>query len=152
MRMTPSEYPQPAHVLDSIEASGLEPEAIILSGDLADDGNAEAYRRLRTTCEAYADRLGAKLIWVMGNHGERASSTPGHHHGEISAEQLRWLAAELETPAETAVVPVGEYPRMSMYITAEEARNRMLAASVSIAPSRDDLDSLAPAAPGRGLA
>jgi hypothetical protein len=39
-----------------------------------------------------------------------------------------------------------------MYMTAEEARNRMLAASVSIAPSRDDLDSLAPAAPGRGLA
>jgi 3',5'-cyclic AMP phosphodiesterase CpdA len=27
------------------------------------------------------------------------STVPGHHHGELSDEQLAWLAAELETPA-----------------------------------------------------
>jgi len=60
-------------VLRSIESSGLEPEAVIISGDLTDKGSAEAYRRLRTLCEAYAGRMGTELIWAMGNHDERSN-------------------------------------------------------------------------------
>jgi 3',5'-cyclic-AMP phosphodiesterase len=128
-------------VLDAIEASGLKPEAIIFSGDLTDKGGLEAYRRLRTTCQAYAERMGAQLIWAMGNHDERMnfqkmlldeepgtlpvdrsyylgnlrvlvldSSTPGYHHGEISDEQLRWLAGELETRADDGTLLVIHHP------------------------------------------
>jgi 3',5'-cyclic-AMP phosphodiesterase len=32
----------------------------------------------------------------------------------------------------SAVVPVGEYPRMNSYITAEETKQRLKAASISI--------------------
>ena len=60
-------------VLDSIEASGLKPEAIIFSGDLTNNGSAEAYSRLRSICTPYADRMGAELIWGMGNHDDRAN-------------------------------------------------------------------------------
>jgi 3',5'-cyclic AMP phosphodiesterase CpdA len=128
-------------VLDAIEASGLKPEAIIFSGDLTDKGSLEAYRRLRTTCQAYAERMGAQLIWAMGNHDERMnfqkilldeeprtlpvdrsyylgnlrvlvldSSTPGYHHGEISEEQLHWLAGELETRADDGTLLVIHHP------------------------------------------
>jgi 3',5'-cyclic-AMP phosphodiesterase len=60
-------------VLDSIEASGINPEAIIFSGDLTDKGSPEAYRQLRTICDAYAGRMGTQIIWAMGNHDERAN-------------------------------------------------------------------------------
>jgi Icc protein len=128
-------------VLSSIEASGLDPEAIIFSGDLTDKGTVEAYRRLRRTCEAYAERMGAELIWAMGNHDQRAnfrktlldeeprmlpvdrsyhlgglrvlvldSSIPGHHHGEITDEQLRWLAGELAMRADDGTLLVIHHP------------------------------------------
>ncbi|YCK79776.1 metallophosphoesterase (plasmid) [Arthrobacter sp. D3-18] len=60
-------------VLASIETSGLKPEALIFSGDLTDKGAPEAYRRLRTICQRYAESLSAQLIWAMGNHDERTS-------------------------------------------------------------------------------
>jgi 3',5'-cyclic-AMP phosphodiesterase len=110
--------------------SGARPEAIVFTGDLADQGEPEAYRRLRALVEPAAAAVGAQVIWVMGNHDERGafraglldeqptlepvdrvfdvnglriialdSTVIGQHYGEISDEQLDWLAAELETPA-----------------------------------------------------
>jgi 3',5'-cyclic-AMP phosphodiesterase len=60
-------------LLDDIEASEGRPEAIVVTGDLADRGEPEAYERLRTMVEPVAARLGARVIWVMGNHDDRAS-------------------------------------------------------------------------------
>jgi 3',5'-cyclic AMP phosphodiesterase CpdA len=128
-------------VLDAIEASGIDPQAIIFSGDLTDKGKVEAYRQLRTICEAYANRMGTRIIWAMGNHDERTnfqrfmldeepqpgpvdrrydlgglrvlvldSSIPGFHHGEIGEDQLRWLADELETPADDGTLLVMHHP------------------------------------------
>lgn len=57
--------------LAQIEASGAIPEAIVFTGDLADLGEPDAYRRLRSIVEPFAERLGAQVIWVMGNHDER---------------------------------------------------------------------------------
>ncbi|MGV8852975.1 MAG: phosphodiesterase [Rhodoglobus sp.] len=56
-----------------LEASGSRPEAIIFTGDLADKGDEAAYRELRAIVEPAAERLGARLVWVMGNHDNRAS-------------------------------------------------------------------------------
>jgi 3',5'-cyclic-AMP phosphodiesterase len=56
-----------------VEDSDGRPEAIIFTGDLADRGEPEAYDRLRSIVEPAAERLGAEVIWVMGNHDERTA-------------------------------------------------------------------------------
>ncbi|MCU1402916.1 MAG: phosphodiesterase [Microbacteriaceae bacterium] len=58
-------------VFAELERSGRRPEAIIFTGDLADKGEPDAYDRLRAIVEPAADRLGAQVIWVMGNHDIR---------------------------------------------------------------------------------
>ncbi len=63
-----------AHLLQALrqlEDSGARPEAIVFTGDLADLGEPDAYTRLRTLVEPVAERLGATIVWVMGNHDER---------------------------------------------------------------------------------
>jgi 3',5'-cyclic-AMP phosphodiesterase len=59
-------------LLKQLKQSGLRPDAIIFTGDLADKGEPEAYRRLRAVVEPFAAELGAELVWVMGNHDNRA--------------------------------------------------------------------------------
>lgn len=117
-------------VMRRIEAGPMRPDAFVFTGDLADLGEPDAYRRLRATVEPVAQRMGAEIIWVMGNHDERApyasllfdepetdapqdrvhdlrglrvisldTTVPGYHHGELSREQLDWLAEVLATPA-----------------------------------------------------
>lgn len=54
-----------------LERSGTRPEAIVFTGDLADLGETDAYRRLRAIVEPVAERMGTRIIWVMGNHDER---------------------------------------------------------------------------------
>jgi 3',5'-cyclic AMP phosphodiesterase CpdA len=105
------------------------PQALVFSGDLADKAEPKAYLRLREIVEPAAAALGAEVIWVMGNHDEREAyarelfgedgdhpqdrvydvaglrivsldtSVPGYHHGELTDEQLVWLADVLATPA-----------------------------------------------------
>ena len=57
--------------LTQLEESDIRPEAIVFTGDLADLGEPDAYARLRAIVEPAAQRLGAEVIWVMGNHDER---------------------------------------------------------------------------------
>lgn len=57
--------------LDRLERSAVRPEALIFTGDLADTGDGDAYPRLRAIVEPVADRLGAVVVWVMGNHDDR---------------------------------------------------------------------------------
>jgi 3',5'-cyclic AMP phosphodiesterase CpdA len=59
------------------EASGGRPEAIVFTGDLADLGEPDAYARLRRVVEPVAERLGARVIWVMGNHDDRTAFRRG---------------------------------------------------------------------------
>jgi len=119
---------------------GTPPRAIVFTGDLADRGEPGAYRRLRETVEPVAAEFGAEVIWVMGNHDERKAysqelfgaestepqdrvydidglriialdtSVPGWHHGELSDQQLAWLAGELWTPAERGTVLALHHP------------------------------------------
>ena len=116
--------------LGQLERSGIRPEALVFTGDLADLGEPDAYQRLRAIVEPAAARLGAKVVWVMGNHDERLqyssglfdveateapqdrvhdigglriisldTTVPGFHHGELTDEQLEWLADVLRVPA-----------------------------------------------------
>lgn len=170
MELTEAEHPRPRHFLlhlsdphllggpdplhgavdsaallqqlfDEVQASGARPDAVIFTGDLADRGEPEAYAKLRAIVEPTCREMGAKVIWAMGNHDDRASlraglldqpdddspldnsyfinglrvitldtSVPGHHHGELSGEQLDWLAAELSTPAPDGTILALHHP------------------------------------------
>ncbi|MBO9577810.1 MAG: metallophosphoesterase [Microbacteriaceae bacterium] len=58
--------------LELLEGSPIRPDAIVFTGDLADLGEDDAYERLAAAVVPVAARMGAQLIWGMGNHDERA--------------------------------------------------------------------------------
>jgi 3',5'-cyclic AMP phosphodiesterase CpdA len=62
-----------AELFAEVEASGARPQAIVFTGDLADKGEPGAYELLREIVEPAAARLGARVIWVMGNHDDRSA-------------------------------------------------------------------------------
>ena len=57
--------------LEAAEAIGIRPDAIVFTGDLTDLGEPEAYEALLQAVEPVAERLGAPVVWVAGNHDER---------------------------------------------------------------------------------
>ena len=59
--------------LEQLHRSGIRPDALIITGDVADRGEADAYRRIRGIVESAAAQWQAKVIWVMGNHDQRAA-------------------------------------------------------------------------------
>lgn len=148
--------------LARISLSETPPEALIITGDLADTGDPAAYRKLRGLVEPFCMERGAKVIWAMGNHDDRANfraelldqaaddspidvtytlgglriitldtSVPGWHFGELTEEQLSWLAAELATPASEGTILAMHHPPvpcvLKIAIPTELRRQRRLA-------------------------
>ncbi len=60
-------------LLGQAEASRIAPTAIVFTGDLTDQGEPGAYRKLRDLVEPWAERIGAPVVWVAGNHDERGT-------------------------------------------------------------------------------
>ncbi len=60
-----------ALTLQAVERIGARPDAIVFTGDLTDLGEPGAYRALRAAVDPVAERLGAPVVWVAGNHDER---------------------------------------------------------------------------------
>lgn len=133
--------------LRAAEATGVRPDAVVFTGDLTDLGEPEAYRALRAEVEPWAERLGAPVVWVAGNHDERPalraellgaeateepvtgvwnldglrlialdSTVPGWHHGDLDAEQLAWLRAELAEPAPLGTILALHHPPLPTHI------------------------------------
>lgn len=117
-----AEYPRPAHVLAHFSdthlrhpddplvrgvvdarprlaaaleaASAHSPGALVFTGDLSDDGTPESYAELRRIVEPVAARLGAAVIWVNGNHDQRAAFDAGLLDGTGRTDplnQVHWL-------------------------------------------------------------
>jgi Icc protein len=63
--------------LEAVERLGVRPDAIVFTGDLTDVGEPEAYRALRESAEPVAERLGAPIVWIAGNHDERPALRRG---------------------------------------------------------------------------
>jgi 3',5'-cyclic-AMP phosphodiesterase len=59
-------------VLESVDASGAPPDAVIFSGDLADRGEPEAYRRFRAAAAPFLARWDVPVVYLPGNHDVRA--------------------------------------------------------------------------------
>jgi len=72
--------------LTQLQRLSGKPDAIVITGDLADLGEPDAYARLRSIVEPVAAELGAQLIWVMGNHDERGPYSEGLFDGEHTDE------------------------------------------------------------------
>lgn len=66
-----------ARTLEAIRAVHPHPSAIVVTGDLADLGEPDAYRRLRQAVEPVAEALGTTVVWVAGNHDERPALREG---------------------------------------------------------------------------
>ena len=64
------------------------PQALVFTGDLADKAEPEAYARLRSLVEPIAAEMGAEVVWVMGNHDERAAYAQGLY-GELPGQGER---------------------------------------------------------------
>ncbi|MBN8423654.1 phosphodiesterase [Microbacterium esteraromaticum] len=60
-----------ARTLAAIRDTQARPSAIVMTGDLADLGEPDAYLRLRSAVEPLAAELDCPVIWVAGNHDER---------------------------------------------------------------------------------
>jgi 3',5'-cyclic AMP phosphodiesterase CpdA len=58
--------------VELIAAAGCSPDVLVLSGDLADHGEARSYVRLRPVIEAALRRFSARLLIVPGNHDDVA--------------------------------------------------------------------------------
>jgi Icc protein len=121
--------PPLVRALEQLHRSNLPIEAIVFTGDLADLAEPDAYVRLRRLVEPAAEKIGAQIVWVMGNHDERPaysaglfgdestapqdrvemigglriisldSTVPGYHHGALLDTQLDWLRDVLAEPA-----------------------------------------------------
>lgn len=59
------------HTLATVRRVHPHPSAIVITGDLTDFGEPDAYRRLRAMMEPVAADLGCPIVWVAGNHDER---------------------------------------------------------------------------------
>ncbi|GAA5134783.1 3',5'-cyclic adenosine monophosphate phosphodiesterase CpdA [Alloalcanivorax gelatiniphagus] len=130
--------------LERLAAVRPRPQVLVFTGDLADRGEPDAYATLRAVVEPFAADLGAVVVWTMGNHDERApfaralydsdddgvqdrvhevdglrivaldTSVPGYHHGELTREQLAWLADVLATPAEHGTLLAMHHPPLPL--------------------------------------
>lgn len=133
--------------LERLARLELPPQALVFTGDLADLGEPEAYRQLREVVGPAAAEMGAEVVWVMGNHDDRAAyarelfgvedattqdrvhdvaglrivsldtSVPGYHHGEITDAQLDWLADVLRAPAEHGTLLALHHPPIPIPMT-----------------------------------
>lgn len=77
-----------ARTLTAIAAVHPNPAAIVVTGDLADLGEPDAYRRLRSAVAPVAASLGTTVIWVAGNHDERPALRAGLLDLEPSEEPV----------------------------------------------------------------
>ncbi len=126
--------------LERLASLDPAPQALVFTGDLADQAEPVAYARLRAIVEPVAADLGAEVVWCMGNHDERPefsqalfgtasdepqdrvhdvaglrivaldTSVPNYHHGDLEPAQLEWLADVLATPAEHGTVLAMHHP------------------------------------------
>lgn len=72
----------------------LRPDAIIFTGDLADMGEPEAYARIRAIVDPVAAKMKTKVLWVMGNHDNRAAFRQGLLDQEASlatVDEVHWF-------------------------------------------------------------
>jgi len=123
-----------------LQAAGLRPDAFVLTGDLADAGEAACYDDLAAIVTQAAERSGAGVIYLPGNHDDRGmfrrhlaggagdgplhqtcwrgglriialdSTVPGESYGMLDEQALGYLRGELRKPAPHGTVVALHHP------------------------------------------
>lgn len=55
-------------ILDRVASSDFRPDALLVTGDLANWGETESYTWLRDTFNSYAEKWSCEVIYTKGNH------------------------------------------------------------------------------------
>jgi 3',5'-cyclic-AMP phosphodiesterase len=137
-----------AAAVDAVRAVRPGPDAVLVSGDLAEHASDAEYGQLRALLEP----LGAPLYVLPGNHDEREalrrnfglpgaghepvqyaqnlgplrlvvvdSTRPGSDAGELDAGRLEWLDAELGAAPEAPTLVAMHHPPLATGIPAWDA-------------------------------
>ena len=131
------------HGLDLLASTGLRPDVLLLTGDLADAGDGASYDDLAGILAEAAGRYGARVIYLPGNHDDRDtfrrhllgtdgsgpvnqtvwldglriialdSTVPGEDYGQLDQDSLGYLRAELSRPAPSGTVLAMHHPPVS---------------------------------------
>jgi 3',5'-cyclic AMP phosphodiesterase CpdA len=126
--------------LRMLEETGIRPDVFLLTGDLADAGEPACYDDLATTLTAAAAEIGASVIYLPGNHDDRAtfrrhllggtgdgpinqthwrgglriialdSTIPGEDGGALDDQTLSYLRSEISTAAPDGTVVALHHP------------------------------------------
>ncbi|RKN65468.1 metallophosphoesterase family protein [Paenibacillus ginsengarvi] len=78
-------------VFRHIKESQLKPAFILVTGDLAHEGNAQDYAYIRTVMDEGADIVGAPVYVTLGNHDHRSAFREGYL-GELPTEQAYYYS------------------------------------------------------------
>ncbi len=142
-----------AMAVEAVRLLNREPDAVLITGDLANCGNDADYEKLR---ELLAP-LGSPIYVVAGNHDDRAAlrrhfdvpggeqsggaqapiqyavdlgplrlvvldtTRPGEDAGELGADRLGWLDAELDAVPELPTLVAMHHPPLSVGIAQWDA-------------------------------
>lgn len=146
-------------VIEAVRALPNRPDAVLVSGDLTDDGTADGYR----VAKEMLARLEVPLHVIPGNHDDRArlreafelpgsgdepinysvqigelrlvafdSIVPGQDPGDFPSDQLRWLDEELAAGPAAPTLLALHHPPLSTGIAEWDAINLL-------APQREAL-------------
>jgi 3',5'-cyclic AMP phosphodiesterase CpdA len=74
--------------LDRLSRVDPPPQALVFTGDLTDRGEPAAYEQLRAMVEPLAARMGAQVVWCMGNHDDKDAYAQGLFGSSASLEVL----------------------------------------------------------------
>ena len=86
--------------LELIADSGLQPELIILTGDLANAGEAACYQDLSRLMRAAVESFGGRVVYLPGNHDERSAfrryllheeESPSPVDASLPINQVHWI-------------------------------------------------------------
>jgi 3',5'-cyclic-AMP phosphodiesterase len=154
--------PRLVAVIEAVQSLPNRPDAVLVSGDLTDDGSEQSYRVAREMLS----RLEAPLHVIPGNHDDRGrlrsafdlsgagdepinyatrvgelrlvafdSIVPGQDPGDFPSEQLRWLDEELAAEPQAPTLLALHHPPLATGIVEWDAINLL-------APQREALGEI----------
>ncbi|NQX14153.1 metallophosphoesterase [Microbacteriaceae bacterium VKM Ac-2855] len=91
----------PLHSMEAVLAAhaAVPVDAVIVSGDLSNDGSPASYALLRERIDGWAADLGATAIYALGNHDDRQNfGVDGPYDHETEVQGVRILTVDSSVP------------------------------------------------------
>ncbi len=81
-----------SQILEVIEGLAT-PDLVLLTGDLADEGHPDSYKRLRPVIDAFSKKTGIPVMYLPGNHDKRPAfrfNLLDLEENEENTDQILW--------------------------------------------------------------